>query len=162
MACRSFARPARWPPQDNGVLDAARYRALRTGTIASGVWAVCATLLVPLTISDASGHPVTEFLNPATIWSTADLIDTASAWRWTAFLAALVTIASLPVLRWSLTPFLFAGSLVTLIPVGRRTDQRTATRLDRAADRDEYAELAAYNAMLAEMSRRESGGSSQH
>jgi cytochrome c oxidase assembly factor CtaG/putative copper export protein len=106
------------PPQENGVLDVAGYRALRTGTFASGAWAVCATLLVPLTISDASGHPVTEFLNPATMWSTADLISTAGAWRWTAFLAAVVTIASLPVLRWSLTPFLFAGSLVTLIPLG--------------------------------------------
>jgi putative copper resistance protein D len=106
------------PPQDNGVLDAAGYRALRTGTFASGAWFVCATLLVPLTISDASGHPVTEHLNPMTIWSAADLINTAAAWRWTAFFAALVTIASLPVLRWSLTPFLFAGSLVTLIPLG--------------------------------------------
>ncbi len=106
------------PPQDNGVLDAAGYRALRIGTVASGAWAVCATLLVPLTISDASGHPVPEFLNPVTIWSAADLINTAGAWRWTAFLAALVTVASLPVLRWSLTPVLFAGSLLTLIPLG--------------------------------------------
>jgi cytochrome c oxidase assembly factor CtaG/putative copper export protein len=106
------------PPQHNGVLDAAGYRALRTGTFASGAWAVCATLLVLLTISDASGHPLTENLNPMTIWTAADLINTAGAWRWTAFLAALVTIASLPVLRWSLTPFLFAGSLVTLLPLG--------------------------------------------
>jgi putative copper resistance protein D len=106
------------PPQHNGVLDVGGYRALRVGTFASGAWAVCATLLVPLTISDASGHPVTEFINPMTTWSTADLINTAGAWRWTALFAALVTIASLPVLRWSLTPLLFAGSLVTLIPLG--------------------------------------------
>jgi hypothetical protein len=39
----------------------------------------------------------------------------------------------------------------------RRSDQRTARRLDRAAERDEDAELAAYNAMLAELARRESG-----
>ena len=30
------------PPQRNGVLDAAGYRALRMGTVASGVWTVCA------------------------------------------------------------------------------------------------------------------------
>ena len=106
------------PPQDNGVLDVAGYRSLRVGTVASGVWAVCATLLVPLTISDVSGQPLLDHLNPLTIWSATDIVDTAGAWRWTAFLAAAVTIASLPVLRWSLTPFLFVGSLVTLIPLG--------------------------------------------
>src|ERR1700761_7882585 len=30
------------PPQKSGVLDAGGYRALRLGTVASGVWAVCA------------------------------------------------------------------------------------------------------------------------
>ncbi|MDT5010605.1 MAG: hypothetical protein QOH57_2222, partial [Mycobacterium sp.] len=34
---------------------------------------------------------------------------------------------------------------------------RTAKRLDRAADRDEDADLAAYNAMLAQLAHRESG-----
>src|SRR6202046_5310762 len=43
------------PPQGNGVLDADGYRALRVGTVASGAWAVCAALLVPLIISDVSG-----------------------------------------------------------------------------------------------------------
>ncbi|CAJ1501153.1 cytochrome c oxidase assembly protein [[Mycobacterium] holstebronense] len=106
------------PPQESGVLDVAGYRALRLGTAASGVWAVCAALLVPLTISDVSGHPLSEFLDPATAWSFAGLVDTASAWRWTALLAAVVTLASLPVLRWSWTPVLLAGSLLTLIPLG--------------------------------------------
>lgn len=106
------------PPQSSGVLDAAGYRALRLGTVASGTWAVCAALLVPLTISDVSGHPLSEFLNPVTAWSFAGLIDTASAWRWTALLAALVTLASRPVLRWAWTPVLLAGSLLTLIPLG--------------------------------------------
>jgi putative copper resistance protein D len=106
------------PPQKTGVLDAGGYRALRLGTVASGVWAVCAALLIPLTISDVSGHPVGEHLNPVTIWTLADLINTASAWRWTAVLAALVTLASLAVLRWSWTPLLLAGSLITLIPLG--------------------------------------------
>jgi cytochrome c oxidase assembly factor CtaG/putative copper export protein len=106
------------PPQDNGVLDAAGYRAVRLGAVAAGAWTVCAALLVPLTISDVSGHPVWANLNPATVWSLAGLVDTAGAWRWTAFLAAAVTVASLPVLRWSSTPFLLAGALVTLIPLG--------------------------------------------
>lgn len=106
------------PPQDSGVLDVAGYRALRVGTMASGVWAVCAALLVPLTISDVSGHPLSEHLDPVTTWSLAGLIDTASAWRWTALLAVAVTMVSRMVLRWSWTPVLLAGSLLTLIPLG--------------------------------------------
>jgi cytochrome c oxidase assembly factor CtaG/putative copper export protein len=106
------------PPQRGGVLDAGGYRALRLGTVASGVWAVCAALLVPLTISDVSGHPVVDHLNPVTSWRLADLVYTASAWRWTAMLAATVMLASLSVLRWSWTPLLLAGSLLTLVPLG--------------------------------------------
>jgi cytochrome c oxidase assembly factor CtaG/putative copper export protein len=106
------------PPQDSGVLDGDGYRAARLGTVASGVWAVGAALLVPLTISDVSGQPLTAQLNPVTLWSVAGLVNTADAWRWTAVLAAAVMLASLAVLRWSWTPLLLAGSLVTLVPLG--------------------------------------------
>lgn len=105
------------PPQRSGVLDADGYRALRLGTVASGVWAVCAALLVPLTISDVSGHPVAD-IPAARMWSLAGLITNASAWRWTAILAAVITVASLSVLRWSWTPVLVAASVTTLIPLG--------------------------------------------
>jgi len=106
------------PPQKSGVLDVDGYRAVRIGTAAAGTWAVCAALLVPLTISDVSGQPITAHLNPATIWSLASLINVATAWRLTALLAAGVTLASLAVLRWSWTPLLLAASLATLIPLG--------------------------------------------
>jgi cytochrome c oxidase assembly factor CtaG/putative copper export protein len=106
------------PPQKSGVLDADGYRAVRIGTVAAGAWAVCAALLVPLTISDVSGKPITAHLNPATLWSLASLINIASAWRLTALLAAAVMLASLAVLRWSWTPLLLVASLATLIPLG--------------------------------------------
>src|ERR1700733_7383694 len=106
------------PPQDNGVLDVDGYRALRVGTVAAGAWAGCAAPLVPLTISDVSGQPITAHLNPATLWSLANLINISTTWRWTALLAAVVTVASVPVLRWSWTPLLLAGSLATLLPLG--------------------------------------------
>lgn len=105
------------PPQRNGVLDAAGYRALRTGTVASGVWTVCAAVLVPLTVSDVTGQPLTSRLDLSAIWSVASLVDVAGAWRWTALFAAVVTVLSIPVLRWSWTPLLLAGSLVTLLPL---------------------------------------------
>jgi cytochrome c oxidase assembly factor CtaG/putative copper export protein len=106
------------PPQKNGVLDVDGYRAVRIGAVAAGAWAVCAALLVPLTISDVSGQPITAHLNPATIWSLASLINIATAWRLTAVLAAAVMLASLAVLRWSWTPLLLVGALATLIPLG--------------------------------------------
>ena len=106
------------PPQENGVLDASGYRAVRLATVASGVWAVCATLLVPLSISDVSGKPLRDHLNPVDIWQAADLVVTASAWRWTAFLALGVTVAARMVLRWNWTPLLFAASILTLVPLG--------------------------------------------
>jgi cytochrome c oxidase assembly factor CtaG/putative copper export protein len=105
------------PPQRSGVLDVGGYRALRTGTIASGLWAVCAVLLVPLTVSDITGQPLTSRLSPIDIWTVASMVETAGTWRWTALLAGIVTLVSIPVLRWSWTPVLLAGSLVTLLPL---------------------------------------------
>jgi putative copper resistance protein D len=43
--------------------------------------------------------------------------------------------------------------MIALLIQWRRSDQRTAKRLDRAADRNDDADLHAYNAMLAEMAR---------
>ena len=105
------------PPQSSGVLDVAGYRALRMGAAASGAWAVCAALLVPLTISDVSGKPLVDTLDPVRLWAVTGLVDTAAAWRWTAFLAAAVAVLSWQVLRWSWTPALLAGSLLTLVPL---------------------------------------------
>lgn len=106
------------PPQRSGVLDVAGYRALRTARAAALVWAGCAVLLVPLTISDVSGEPLLENLDPVQLWGIAGLVDTANAWRWTAFLAVVVAVAASAVLRWAWTPALLAGSLLTLVPLG--------------------------------------------
>lgn len=43
--------------------------------------------------------------------------------------------------------------LIALLVQWRRSDQRTSVRMDRAADRDEDADLAAYNNMLARLSK---------
>lgn len=106
------------PPQASGVLDAAGYRALRMARAASLAWAACATLLVPLTLSDVSGTPVVEHLDPVALWRVAGLVDTADAWRWTAVLALAVAAAASTVLRWAPTPVLLAGALLTLVPLG--------------------------------------------
>ena len=45
--------------------------------------------------------------------------------------------------------------MIALLIQWRRSDQRTAVRQDRAAGRDHGADLTAYNAMLAELARRD-------
>ena len=45
--------------------------------------------------------------------------------------------------------------MIALLIQWTRSDRRTAKRLDRAADRDNDADLMAYNAMLAELARRD-------
>ncbi len=105
------------PPQESGVLDVAGYRALRMAAAASAVWACCATALVPLTVSDVSGKPVLQHLNPVEVWGVAGLIDTASAWRWTAVMAFVLAVAARSALRWSWTPALFGLSVLTLVPL---------------------------------------------
>lgn len=105
------------PPQASGVLDAEGYRAVRLGGFACAVWAICAALLMALSVSDVSGIPLHQ-LSLAQIWTGADLVEITNAWRWTAGLAALVAVGSIPVLRWTWTPVLFVAALLTLTPLG--------------------------------------------
>ncbi|MGA9869525.1 MAG: cytochrome c oxidase assembly protein [Rhodococcus sp. (in: high G+C Gram-positive bacteria)] len=105
------------PPQKSGVLDVGGYRAVRTGSIAAIVWAACALVLVPLTLSDTSGQPFTEAIKPDNLWVALDQVEIAGAWRWTAILAVVLAVASRAVLRWSWTPLLFVFAIGTLMPI---------------------------------------------
>jgi putative copper resistance protein D len=57
-------------------------------------------------------------------------------------------------MAWAAGEIPLAVVMIALLVQWSRSDQRTARRLDRAADRDEDADLVAYNAMLAELARR--------
>lgn len=106
------------PPQRNGVLDVDGYRALRTASNAAVVWAICAAALVPLTLSDTSGQPLRDALNPTNLWRSIGQVELAGAWRWTAILAVAVAVGTRLVLRWAWTPVLLALALLTLMPLG--------------------------------------------
>ncbi|AYJ50215.1 cytochrome c oxidase assembly protein [Rhodococcus sp. P1Y] len=105
------------PPQRSGVLDVGGYRAVRTGSVAAIVWAACALVLVPLTLSDTSGQPFTVAVQPSNLWVALDQVEIASAWRWTGLLAVVLAILSRAVLRWSWTPLLLVFALGTLMPI---------------------------------------------
>ncbi|MFH5210563.1 cytochrome c oxidase assembly protein [Antrihabitans spumae] len=106
------------PPQGNGVLDVDGYRSVRIAFYGALVWALCAAMLVPLTLSDTSGLPLAEALKPENLWSAIGQVEMASAWRWTAILAALLAVGCRLVLRWSWTPLLLGLALLTLMPLG--------------------------------------------
>ncbi|MGW6378705.1 cytochrome c oxidase assembly protein [Rhodococcus sp. NPDC055112] len=105
------------PPQRSGVLDVDGYRAVRTASNAAIVWAACALVLVPLTVSDTSGQPLSAAIQPANLWKAIPQIELAGAWRSTAILAVLLAVGTRLVLRWSWTPALLLLGVATLIPL---------------------------------------------
>ncbi|MFD4292534.1 cytochrome c oxidase assembly protein [Rhodococcus sp. NPDC058532] len=105
------------PPQKSGVLDVGGYRAVRTASNAAIVWAACALVLVPLTVSDTAGQPFAEALKPENLWKAIPQIELAGAWRNTAILAILLAVCSRMLLRWNWTPVVLGLGIVTLIPL---------------------------------------------
>ena len=52
------------PPQHNGYLDGTGYRALRMASWSAVGWTAAAVLMVPLSVADALGRPVSLVLSP--------------------------------------------------------------------------------------------------
>ncbi|MFI6999047.1 cytochrome c oxidase assembly protein [Nocardia sp. NPDC050175] len=105
------------PPQSNGLLDVGGYRAVRRASNFALIWACCAALLIPLTVSDTTGQPVGDTLRPEALWRAIDQIELAGAWRTTVLFALIVAVGARLALRWGWTPVLFAGAIVTMMPL---------------------------------------------
>ena len=69
-----------------------------------------------------------EHLSPRAIWSAAGLVDVAGAWRWTAFLAAVVVDREHPGAALVVDAGLVRRVLATLIPLGLTGTRRRAVR----------------------------------
>lgn len=105
------------PPRDSGLLEAGGYRAVRRAGHAALVWAVSAALLVPLTVSDTTGQPVGDIWRPEVLWPVIAQVEVAGAWRTTTVFALILVVLCRLALRWSWTPLLLAGSLITMMPL---------------------------------------------
>lgn len=105
------------PPQASGLLDAGGYRAVRRASNFALIWACCAALLIPLTVSDTTGQPVKDTLRPEALWRAIDQIELAGAWRTTVLFALIVAVGARVALRWGWTPVLFGASIVTMMPL---------------------------------------------
>ncbi|MEV0293957.1 cytochrome c oxidase assembly protein [Nocardia sp. NPDC050710] len=105
------------PPQANGLLDVGGYRAVRRASNFAMVWACCAALLVPLTVSDTTGQPVGQVWRPEQLWRAIGQVELAGAWRTTVVFALILAVGCRLALRWGWTPLLFGGAIVTMMPL---------------------------------------------
>ncbi|WP_225726936.1 MULTISPECIES: cytochrome c oxidase assembly protein [unclassified Nocardia] len=105
------------PPQRDGLLDVGGYRAVRRAGNTALLWACCAALLVPLTVSDTTGQPVSQIWRPEQLWRAVNQVALAEAWRTTAVFALVVAVGCRLALRWGWTPVLFGGAIITMMPL---------------------------------------------
>ena len=92
--------------------------ASRTGGIAALCTSLIALLLVPMYLSDVSGEPLSQALQPAN-WSVAlNQVSTSLAWLWVAIIAAITGVGGLAARRWGSQPLLVLSSLGMLVPLG--------------------------------------------
>ncbi|MEV5834399.1 cytochrome c oxidase assembly protein [Nocardia sp. NPDC052112] len=105
------------PPQANGLFDVGGYRAVRRASNFALIWACCAVLLIPLTVSDTTGQPVRQIWRPEQLWHAIGQVELAQAWRTTAVFALIVAVGCRLALRWGWAPVLFGGAIVTMMPL---------------------------------------------
>ena len=105
------------PPQKDGTLDVAGYRSQHWASMANAVWAVCAAMLIPLTLSDVSGQKLTDSLSPDQWLLAISSVDVASSWRWAAIIAIVAAIGQRLTLTWRWSVIWLALSMAALLPI---------------------------------------------
>ena len=105
------------PPQSSGYLDVAGYRALRTGSWTAAGWTAAALLMVPLSVADALGRPVSSVLSPGLLVQLVPRLPDAVSWTFTAVIALLVLVGCRTVLTWGWSVVLLAIALAGPLPV---------------------------------------------
>ncbi|HEY1974402.1 MAG TPA: cytochrome c oxidase assembly protein [Pseudonocardia sp.] len=122
------------PPAGLGYLDVVGYRALRAASYTAATWAVGAVLMVPLTVADSLGQPVTGVLGFTQLLSLVPRLDTAAAWALTALVAVLVFAAARVVLSWRGAVGLLGLAVAGLLPVASTGHSSAGGAHDLATD----------------------------
>ncbi len=148
------------PPQTSGYLDTGGYAAVRTARIAALVWTLASALMVPLLAADAVGRPVTDVLNPPLLASLVSELSQPGAWALTAGIALVLAGFCWIALTWGAVVWLFALSVVGLMPVALTGHSSAGGSHDIATSSLLYHVVAAalwvggLIALLAHLSRR--------
>ena len=112
-----LAAAALAPPQRSGIFDVGGYRAMRAASLAAAVWAVTGLALVPLTLSDTQGRPLSQSVGANAVLTALGVLDNVRAPAIAALVAIVVAIAARIVLRPAWAGVLMAIALLALIPM---------------------------------------------
>ncbi|MEJ3656005.1 cytochrome c oxidase assembly protein [Actinomycetes bacterium KLBMP 9759] len=105
------------PPQRSGYLDVSGYRALRIASWTAVGWTVAAALLIPLTVADALGRPVSDVLDLRLLVDLVPRLSASTSWGFTALVALVVVVGCRTVLTWGWSAVLFGVALLGPLPV---------------------------------------------
>jgi len=129
-----LAAAALAPPQRSGIFDVGGYRAMRAASLAAVVWAASALALVPLTLSDTLGRPLSESFGADSLLTALGVLDNLRAPVIAAGVAIVIAIAARIVLRPPWAWVLLALALLVLIPVALAGHSAQSTDHDYATD----------------------------
>ncbi|GAA1462726.1 cytochrome c oxidase assembly protein [Williamsia maris] len=105
------------PPQADGVLDVGGYRAVRWAAVGALVWGITSLMMIPLTLSNVSGRPLAESLQPSNLVTAVEQVADARSWLWTAAFALVTAAFARVALRWWWTVVIFGLALLSLMPL---------------------------------------------
>jgi putative copper resistance protein D len=112
-----LAAAALAPPQRSGIFDVGGYRAMRAASLAAVVWAASALALVPLTLSDTLGRPLSQSFGADSLLAALGVLDNLRAPVIVAGVAIVIAIAGRIVLRPAWAWAMLALALLALVPV---------------------------------------------
>ncbi len=121
-------------PERTGYLSVSGYRALRAASYSAGGWTVGALLMVPLTVADSLGRPVTDVLGFGRLAAIVPRLEVATAWTITSVFAVLVFAGCRVVLTWASSAVLLAIAVVGLLPVAATGHSAAGGSHDLATD----------------------------
>src|SRR5690625_1529477 len=122
------------PPQSDGTLDVAGYRAQQISSWINIAWAVAAALLIPLTLSDVAGIPLWDTLAPGQWLVAIEQVDVASSWRWAAIIALIAGVGQRLTLTWRWSVIWLAVTVLSLLPVAATGHASGSTAHDLATN----------------------------
>jgi putative copper resistance protein D len=122
------------PPERDGFLGLTGYRALRAASYTSGTWTVAALLMIPLTIADTLGRPLTSVLGFGQLIAVVPRLEGATAWLLTALLAVAVFAGCRIALSWGVSVVLLGVALLGLLPVAATGHSAAGGAHDVATD----------------------------
>ncbi|MBO0872590.1 MAG: bifunctional copper resistance protein CopD/cytochrome c oxidase assembly protein [Pseudonocardia sp.] len=121
-------------PEPNGYVSVPGYRALRAASYSAGAWTVAALLMVPLTVADSLGRPVTDVLAFGRLAAIVPQLEVATAWTLTAVFAVVVFAGCRVALSWGSAVVLLAIAVVGLLPVAATGHSAAGGAHDLATD----------------------------